>query len=312
MSYKNVYFHRLFMYEQKIEDNTLHKIYKKTEELDKEILKIFSSDEVANQCLLLDKGTNLETLEILNIQDSYIFARIGKMKDIRTMHLRDTKTLISSDIEKSGNQEIEIFTYLLVDRENYIISYLSEQSAPSVYTLGNIFRLYSFNENLRGEVVAIPIKNLLKVLEGKKKITRVGYKVCIPSSSILNIDELNLTEKQFEYYKNLKSVNISVELIGETNKNIVSDSTTINKIVEDLKSLVLGTPKDISIDAKNQEKSTKGEGDYLQTYKIFDDKFCRKVDFTFEKEAKVIKDEIEKKMLKGFESNKSEILEYIS
>jgi len=91
-----------------------------------------------------------------------------------------------------------------------------------------------------------------------------------------------------------------------------SDSTTINKIVEDLKSLVLGTPKDISIDAKNQEKSTKGEGDYLQTYKIFDDKFCRKVDFTFEKEAKVIKDEIEKKMLKGFESNKSEILEYIS
>jgi len=209
------------MYEQKIEDNTLHKIYKKTEELDKEILKIFSSDEVANQCLLLDKGTNLETLEILNIQDSYIFARIGKMKDIRTMHLRDTKTLISSDIEKSGNQEIEIFTYLLVDRENYIISYLSEQSAPSVYTLGNIFRLYSFNENLRGEVVAIPIKNLLKVLEGKKKITRVGYKVCIPSSSILNIDELNLTEKQFEYYKNLKSVNISVELIGETNKNIV-------------------------------------------------------------------------------------------
>src|SRR5699024_10700783 len=105
-----------------------------------------------------------EVLEVIKQNEKYIFARLGRMKDIHQFHLRNRNTFKPAPIDKDEDQEIEVFTYLLLDRENFIISYLREQSAPSIQRLGHLLTQVYQTEKLFGEISSILIEDALSLI----------------------------------------------------------------------------------------------------------------------------------------------------
>src|SRR5690625_7160448 len=55
-------------------------------------LESILSTELSQGCLILEGGMNQITLEVLNNTNDYIFARLGNMQDIKTVHLRNKTT----------------------------------------------------------------------------------------------------------------------------------------------------------------------------------------------------------------------------
>lgn len=96
------------MIKGKKDADTMVKRYLQKTEIDRFVEEILKNKLNENLCTVLDDSTTQETLEVLEYDEKYIFARIGKMKDILTVHLRNRKTLKPSDIPRSAGQELEI------------------------------------------------------------------------------------------------------------------------------------------------------------------------------------------------------------
>jgi hypothetical protein len=327
LSYKFVYFHKLNYYERvlikdKKKADTFQKKYKSESELRQELSRIFKEHIVAN-CLKLEEGANQVTLEIISESNDFIFARLGKMQDIKTVHLRNKKTLKASPIQKAVDQEIEIFTYILIDKNNMVCTYIRESGAPYIKKLENIITKYRIDENMFLEVVPITVDDMIKVLKEKQIISKIDYTISLPTDELLNRDNLDLPVDDFLNLKNLKSAKIQITITGETNKNIVENiKENIGKIVNRIKRNKLGKTEQISITARK-------EGEYSQTYDIFDDIFAKKTRIDtkvidekikqlnpsdqdyYEKVEEIIHNQIKEKLLEVYRSNKEEVEKYI-
>lgn len=306
MAYKNIYFHKINLTE-KIIDTKNNKVIiknKSDNELKTLVESLITKDKLQNNCLLLEEGKNQETLEIISDDEKYIFARIGKIKDFKSVHFRNIVTLKSSPITKAANQEIEIFTYILIDKNNFVISFLRESSAPSIRKISGLKRYFT-NQNLDLEISAITIKDVLRVLKNKDTVSSISYLISVPADKIIDIDEIGLSEKDFEYYSNIKTTTIEVKMVAGRNKNIFKNfKDNIDSFVSGLKKLKTGEMKGITFKAKNKNE-------YTQSYNIFDDIFCKKVQFKFNAEVSNLTEEIKNKLISTYETNKTELMDYI-
>lgn len=305
-TFKNVYFHKLNVFKRHLlpgsqkKAGTLQKSYKS----DKAINTLFDdilANKLTNNCFVINEDGTEYTFEVLNYDADYIFGKIGKYKDFLTVQLRDRKTYIPAQIQKTLNQDLEIFTYLLIDRHNYVISYLKEQSAPPINILSALIdNIYGKSNKLFGEVSSVMIDDAISILKKKKQIGSITYKVSVPSSEKVNIDSLGLTEKEFEMLQNQKSVDFEIKLVAERNKSALKDPGMINTF---LKQIMKKTDK-IKVKAKN-------ENEYMQTYNIVDSIMTKREKFDFDRDSTNIENEIKSKLKITYEGNKEEILEYV-
>lgn len=305
--FKSVYFHRMLMYRRILRRNQhgqdeIEKDYRSTQELDEKMMNLIQNYS-ENNCIRLNKEfEDSIVLEVLHYDSHYIYARIGKQKDILSVHLRDQETLVAEKIDKTENQELEIFTYLLIDRENYIISYLREQAAPSIQELSKIISIYFGESNhLYSEISGVIIDDAIPILKQKDIIGSIEYSVTVPSTQRINIDQLGLTEDQFEYLSNQKSVNITVKLVAERNKDSFQDRNRMELFFRNL----LQWTRKVKVRAKN-------EGEYMQTYDIENSPFTRREKFSFDNTAEDIENEIRQRLINVYETNKNDILTYIN
>ncbi|SFS52402.1 hypothetical protein [Marininema halotolerans] len=315
MTYKNVYFHKMRMYKASIMKNgdsadSYRKDYKETKQLDEIVFSLLEIDDVntddkdiKNQykCIRLGRNENADVFELLWFSDEYIFARMGRYKNDVSVHLRDMGTLKPSPISKEDNQELEIFTYLLIDRDNYLVSYLREQSAPSIQMLSNLINNNCVERNLCAEISSIIIEDAIPLLKNKEIIGSMEYTIEVPSGE-LNIDEIGLGESDFEHLSNQKTVRINVTHIAERHKDSIRDRSFVGKIFKrwtDLK-------------AKNIKVKAKDEGERMQTYHLVDNPFTKRVDFDFNLNAVSLQDEIRQQLINTYKSNKKEILKFVS
>ncbi|MBT2614142.1 MULTISPECIES: hypothetical protein [unclassified Bacillus (in: firmicutes)] len=258
-------------------------------------------NKLKNNSYLIKSDDAQYTFEIINSDDTYIFGKIGRYKDMISFQLRDRETLESSKISKTNTQDLEVFTYLLIDRSNYLISYLKEQSAPSISVLSSLIdNVYGSTQSLFGEVSSIMIEDAIPILKKKDTIGSISYKVAVPSTEKINIDALGLSEKDFEMLQNQKSVQFEVKLVAERNKSAIEDP---NKLEQFLKKIMKKTEK-IKVSAKDTSE-------YMQTYNIVGSIMTKREKFEFDKDSTNIESEIEKKLKKTYENNKEEIQEYV-
>lgn len=299
MSYKNVYFHRMLMYKRIIENTDMRKEYKDISELDNKIQFLIDNKLNEFKSLRLEPEST-DTIEFIDHDDKYIYARIGRAKDLFTVQLRNPNTLEPSRLDIGPDKQLEIFTYLLIDRTNYIISYLREQSAPSIQRLTCLIDNNFQDENLFGEISSIAIDDAIPLLKRKDIIGTINYKMSIPSDEKLNIDTLGLSEKQYDMLDNLKTVDIEIKLVAERNKDIMRDKNKIGEFFSDIISFAKG----IRVKAKNKDE-------YMQTYNIVDSPLTKRMKFDFDRNANNIENEIKHKLKKLYISNKDEIIRLI-
>lgn len=325
MSYKNVHFYQMIYFEKeqvkpgKAESEQKVKFFTQ-EELKLKIEELISNESSGN-CLILEKGYNQITLEILSNTNEYIFARIGRMQDIRRVHLRNKETLKAEPIQKKINQEIEIFTYLIISKKNMVIAYITEQGAPHIRKFNRITD-YHLDDYEHIEVHPVVVPDALKVLKGKEKITKMDYTIALPTEELLDKDHLNLPIDDFINLKDVKTATIKITVTGQKEKNIVQNiSENIEKIVTAIKGSKNGETKSISFNAKN-------EGEYTHSYNIFDEYFVRKTkmntlqldkkistldnasDDYLDKVQKLVHDEIKNKLISTYKENEFDLVQY--
>lgn len=280
----------------------MEKDYQSISRLDATVMDlIYNRSE--NNCLRLNSEFEENVvLEILNITDRYIYARIGKQQDILTVHLRDTETLEPAEIERVGNQQLEIFTYLLIDRENYIISFLREQSAPSIQELGKLItNFYGTTRELHSEISSVMIEDAIPILARKDIIGSIEYKVAVPKDELIDIDQLGLSREQFELLSNQKNVDFTVKLIAERNRDAFEDRGKLRSFFAGISRLA----RDIKVKAKNEDE-------YMQTYRLENSPFSRREKFTFDRNAENIQNEIQERLINVFETYRDDILRYVN
>jgi hypothetical protein len=327
LAQKKVYFHKLNYYERafvkdaKLAD-TEKKKYKSEKLFSLELKRILSKHVTAN-CLKLEEGSSQITLEVISETKEFLFARLGKLQDIKTVHLRNKKTLKASPIHKAIDQEIEIFTYLLLDKTNMVCSYIREQGAPHIKKLENIVSRYRTNENMFLDVDPIVVDDTLELLKKKDKIGKIDYQVSLPIDELLDKDHLDLPVDDFIKLKNMKSAKIQITLTGQTNTSIVENiSENIGKVVKRVMGNKLGTTEKFTITGKK-------ESEYVQDHNMFDDIFVRKTNINmksidskikkldhtkddyYEKVEQIVFDQIKSKLLEVYRVNKGELSNYI-
>lgn len=302
--FKNVYFHKLNVFKRQMSNGTnkkaatLTKLYQ-PDNVIKTLFDDILANKLTNNCYEINDDGTSYTFEVMKFDNDYIFGKIGKYKDIMTIQLRDRKTFIPAQIQKTSSQDLEVFTYLLIDRHNYVMSYLKEQSAPPIQVISSIIdNIYGSSKHYFGEVASVMIDDAIPILKKKHQIGSISYKVSVPSSEKISLDRLGLGEKEFSLLQNQKSVDFEVKLVAERNKSAIEDSQSIDKL---LKKIMSKTNK-IKVKAKNQNE-------YMQTYNIVDSILTKREKFDFNKDATNIESEIMAKLKITYESNKQEILE---
>lgn len=303
-TYKNVYFHKLDVYRRVFKKNSknadnMEKVYRRPDEISILFGDIIGN-KLKNNCITINDGHRKSIFEVLNHDEKYIFAKICREKDAISYQIRDTETYVPNKIELSVNQRFEVFTYLLIDRENFIISYLKEQSAPDIKTIQYLIENNYGHKDLFGEISGIMIDDAIPILKSKDVLGTLTYKMQIPSDSLINIDVLGLSEREFKLLKNQKHAEIQVKLVAERNKSAFDNPSAVEKVLRK----VLSFTKKASIRAKD-------ESGYMQTYNILDSQLVRKVKFDFDRNVENLDLEIKQQLQFTYESNKKEILEYV-
>lgn len=305
--FKNVYFHKLNVFQRRISTGTKKKagVLTKLYQPDRVIKTLFDdilANKLTNSCYEIKHDGTEYTFEVLNYDDDYIFGKIGKYKDIMNIQIRDRKTYIPAQIQKTSNQDLEVFTYLLIDRHNYVISYLKEQSAPPIHAFSSIIdNIFGQSKSYYGEVASVMIDDAIPILKKKDQIGSISYKVSVPSSEKMDLDRLGLSEKEFEMLQNQKSVEFEIKLVAERNKSAVEDPSNLDKVL----SKIMGRTKKVRVKAKNNDE-------YMQTYNIVDSIVTKREKFDFDTNSNNIESEIYAKLKITYAGNKEEILENVN
>lgn len=302
--FKNVYFHKLDVYKRSFVKNTNQADTQVQDYLDikqkNSLLDDIIKHKLKNNCVEVNDEFGTKTIEFLKYDEQYIFARMGKYQDILTVHLRNKKTLEPEEISKTVDQELEIFTYFLLDRSNFLISFLKEMSAPSINTLALLIDTFYSDREIFGEIKGVIVDDAIPLLKKKDIIGTISYKMVVPTNKLISIDTIGLTEAEYMSLRNQKHVEIQVKLVAERNKSAFEDSNALEKLIRRL----------IKI-AKNVQVRAKNEGEYMQPYDVIDDLLTKKVKFQFDRNSDNIHEEIYRKLKVIYETNKREIIDYV-
>ncbi|EGO87445.1 hypothetical protein G8S49_01605 [Clostridium botulinum C] len=189
-------------------------------EKEKNVTKFENGNKVF---IFQDSGNNysLELLKEVNeieVEDGYMFFRIGRQKEIEGALKRNKKTFISEEILSKEQQEkydIEICTYILIDKRNGIILELFGQFAPSIKTFIDMMNSFLPKE-ISNKKVSIKYKNILteKMIESFKedgvRLGRIEYTYNIPSARVLN--NLGLDMEQIKALEELDVFQVEIKI----------------------------------------------------------------------------------------------------
>ncbi|KAB2334275.1 hypothetical protein [Bacillus mesophilum] len=303
-AYKNIYFHKLDIYKRlfikkKGQADTQAKNYLDSKGRNS-LLDDIIANRLKNNCITIKDETGSRMLEILDHDKDYIFARIGKFQDLLTVHLRNKKTYVPEEISRTVDQELEIFTYFLIDRDNYVISFLKELSAPPIRTLQYLIDNNFGHQDIFGEIKGVIVEDAIPLLKDKDTIGTISYKVAVPSDNVLSYDDIGLSQKEFIHLRNQKHAEIEVKLVAERNKSAFESG---NGIEEVLKKILSRTSR-VKVRAKD-------DGGYMQSYDVVESLLTKRVKFEFDRDAEQIQKEIFSKLKTTYETNKQEIVNYV-
>lgn len=309
MVFKNVYFHQLHMYKRSCDSDkesatNMKKDYLENHLLNEKVQSIIDNELNQHKCIQIteDDDGKSEVLEILHHDNDYIFARLGRMRDIYQFQLRNRTTFKPDPINKTDDQEIEIFTYLLLDRTNFIISYLREQSAPDIQKLGSVLTQVYKEEEIFGEISSITIEDALPIISKKHQVGTINYKISIPpeGGKYFTQEYTGLSEKEYDMLTNQKSIDFDIKLVVDRNKDAFNDGRNgFEKVI-----------KKISNFASNIKVKAKNDDEYMQEYNIVDSLFTKRQKFNFERTAESIPREIYRQLKNVYLANKSDIEEF--
>ncbi|WP_018249808.1 hypothetical protein [Orenia marismortui] len=302
MAQRTVYF-----YQMEIFKNIAQNEEGKQKYLDRKRIKdiynlILDEKNLTNSCLVIKRTPRQQTLEVIDFNDEYLFARLGKTKNDTAVHLRDRIDLKPAEIEKEDNQDIEIYTYFLLNFKTGIVTFINTLSAPSITVLNDLITQFVSQKNIGTEILPILTKDVVDIIKGKGVISNIQFSVALPSDEVLGYKEIGLNEKEFDkiHTGNLKKQEVSVKLISNRNRSIF-ENLPAQKIKEFISSVFNTSRGHIS---KCKIKA-KDHGEKLDEYDILRNKITKKATFKYDNNEGILN-----KLKEIYISKEDELLKY--
>ena len=306
ISYKNrvIYFYSVDVTSSMSGEVVNNKLY--------EIFSDVFEKNAVNNSLRLASGTEFITMDILQNDENFLFARVGKIKPTAEMHLRNYDDYTCENIltpEQSGKFGVEIFTHFILDYVKGIIGFISGQSAPQPIILNNIVNQYT-------QTYVMELKNIVSensvrdLLAPGSEITKFSYSFVVPEAGYLeklNVPESAIlqlaTDEEFEVYVQVKSKKYRKALIFENEKMGAFIDNMMHVFSKDKKL------KNLSLSGKTANSSTKD-------YKLMEQEFNAKVRIGFEVDDKgqimydsdTFRDRVLEVMLSEYKKNRDKLL----
>lgn len=293
------------------------------EELKNDIKSIIKTNLI-NNTIILDDAPDWVVMEILemgkninvkannaNIDEcSYIFARLGRKKDINNIQKRNRKDYSTKKIEIDIDEDMEVYTYLYIFFEESVkkisIAYLTSKSAPHISKISNLIYKYGNNKSNVIEVNPILTEESTKILQGKQIINAIQYKIAVPTQKIIGLDGIGLPEDVYEELVNVKSTDIVITITAERNQNLLKDKTKIETLKDHIYKTHKSNVKDCLAKAKDSTRS------HALPYHFLENEFISKVNFKYStKNIEERYNEIRDKLHTEYINNRNDLLSYM-
>ena len=278
---------------------------------------------IDSDCLLIEEAPDWCLLEIIecgkninapvkcdNIRDAdYVFARIGRKKDINELQRRNRTNFQSQNIDKSDDEDIEVFTYfyMIFERteEKVSIVYLTSMSAPGIRHLDKLMTKYAIDNKKSTFISPIITKNVANVLKKKDIVNAFSYKIAVPTDKIIGLDGIGLSEDAYDNLKNVKTTEVVITITAERNQNLFKDKGEIAKLTDKIYKTHGSKVKDCLAKAKNNNGA-------LIPYHFLDNEFIEKTTFKYTSEDGDLRvEEIKHKLLEKYLLHRTDLLDYM-
>ena len=197
-----------------------------------------------------------------------------------------------------NGETIETYTYLFVDFENCIMSFLMLSGAPSRV----VFEKYlnSIDQTITFDCTPITTNNILEKIINKSILGTIQYSYCNPKENVLK-DIPGVTDTVLDSL-NINKSTISVSLAPPRNKSLTRRVAELLRLKDDLEQLHNNDLKKISINARDEDET-------MVTYNLLDYKFNSYV--SIQMINTLTENDFKKIIIKAYNKQKNDLCNYI-
>ncbi|HBL2022731.1 TPA: hypothetical protein ACGU44_001321 [Enterococcus faecium] len=245
------------------------------------------------------------TMEVLSNNDNYVFGKLGKEHDINQFQIRKTDTLKSRDISKAADELFESFSYFLIDKSTFSVSYIKETTAPNISYLSYLItNEFISTDKIRGWIECLVDKDAIEMLSGKDIIGTMEYDITLPPEYTKSL--LRLSEKEYDLLQHQKGIRVAVTLQAARRKTSVFEE---EKDATNFFTSMMKKGIDLKVKAKDESD------EFMQDFKLVENPFTKRVNFNYDN-SKIssihdLQSSIEEQLWLKTQQNKYDILSYI-
>lgn len=210
---------------------TLRKIDNSTiKDLIFDIIKENSIEGTTSNHLMLEedkKQLERTTMDILENDENYLFARLGKIRGNGDILERNLQTYQANSIANETKRP-EIYTYFLLDYNYGIIGFMRSNSMPKPDVIKNIFDRYNENYTLEIENI-LSLKTVNSLMKPGSELSRIKYSYKIPDVHILS--DLGLDRETVAELQNVDYYTVDICIKNEPKKKLTKQRKTINHLI---------------------------------------------------------------------------------
>jgi hypothetical protein len=263
--------------------------------------------------LQLSKGESHVTMDILQNNDSLLFARIGKIKPNAEMQLRNFRTLASGEVlprNELNIRGVEICTHFLLDYNYGIVGFVFGMSAPSANMLVNIVNEYSDTYNM--SIENIVSQDTIYALTNRGSVLgKIKYSFALPDVRIL--EYVGLNQESIDALQDTNVAEIELVIKSEPRHPLSADTNVITKVINSLRQVCENQRvKKLSANGKTVNSA-------YQDYKFEERKISNSIDVELDKtvSGKIISktpselaEELFIKMRQNYLTNRTDIIRF--
>lgn len=248
---------------------------------------------------------NTFVFEIISVENHIAFLRIGRNNDSNTFGIRDMSSLEINSVPLEQNQQLETYTYCIIDFSLCVVAFIEVMGAPTFNSLSTLFRSLDEGNNFIAILSAILRKDIVSKLNRKKVISKISIQVAVPSDGVL-AERIGLPIECFDSLENVKTRTATFKIVAPKNRNLFGSPGKLSEFISKLQERFDGQLSGINVNARDEGEKMQSfnllNSMLTQTEKIGDDNGT--VNYTMEsfKEA----------LMNAYSRNKSEIIRYIS
>lgn len=206
--------------------------------------------------LALARGEQKVTMDIITNNNSYLFARVGKIKSNADMQVRNLATGERKDVlsdEEAEQMGIEICTYFLLDYTTGIVGFILGQSAPGVNILVNLVNEYCDEYNM--SITSIMSNDSVSaLLNPGAKISKINYSFLIPNAEILA--EIGLDRDVIMEMDGIRQKEVCLTIKCQERKPLFEGQDKISRVLNSLKKKK-GNVEKLSVTGKTTTSTSK-------------------------------------------------------